>query len=107
LIAEAVDPLSFFAFSTALSTARLATCLVLSGIESGDLAISVTCPMLTEWLRDGVNGAVKESGKRFRTGSYAGVNFADRIFIWKLVRFSGIGNFVSLADSPPDLRNEN
>jgi hypothetical protein len=52
LIAEAVDPLSFFAFSTALSTAKLATCFVFSGIESEDFAISVTCPMLPGRVED-------------------------------------------------------
>jgi hypothetical protein len=41
-IAEAVDPLSLFAFSTAWSTLRFVNSVVFSGKESDDLAISVT-----------------------------------------------------------------
>jgi hypothetical protein len=52
LIIEIVNLLSFFAFSTALSTAKFATYFIFSRIELEDFAISVTCLILPEGVDD-------------------------------------------------------
>lgn len=61
-IADVVELLSIFAFSTALSIARFDICLAFSGIEFGDFVISVISPICN-------CPSHKEKGRRRREGS--------------------------------------
>lgn len=103
LIAEAAEPLSFFAFSTALSTAKFATCFVFSGIESEDFAISVTCPMLPGRVDDGYNMEEWDEAQASGSGRTSpGVisSGSDLFYFGGSVQRNR--NLVLLADSSPD-----
>jgi len=84
--AEAVEPLSFFALVTALSTTIEAACFAFSGIESVDFATSVISPIAlsgAEELSGRKSEKVKVIQVEERKGRWKMIGLGERLFYFR------------------------